>query len=69
MNAVILDAHELTQVHRQLGAIYEAQGARAKAVEQYTAFLDLWRDADPALQPQVKEVKDRLSRLVGEGVR
>ena len=37
--------------------------------EQYTAFLDLWRRADPELQPQVREVKERLSRLVGEGAR
>ncbi|MFL5507804.1 MAG: hypothetical protein ACJ8AU_13050, partial [Gemmatimonadales bacterium] len=57
------------QVHRQLGAIYEAKGERTKAVEQYTAFLDLWRRADPELQPQVREVKERLSRLVGESAR
>ena len=49
--------------------LYEARGERAKAVEQYTAFLDLWRDADPALQPQVREVKERLANLVGEGAR
>ncbi|HEX5817904.1 MAG TPA: tetratricopeptide repeat protein, partial [Gemmatimonadales bacterium] len=63
------DAFARPQVHRQLGALYEARGDRTKAVEQYTAFLDLWRDADPVLQPQVREVKERLSRLVGEGER
>jgi tetratricopeptide (TPR) repeat protein len=61
------DALTRPQVHRQLGTIYEAKGERSKAVEQYTAFLDLWRKADPELQPQVREVKERLSRLVGEG--
>jgi tetratricopeptide (TPR) repeat protein len=63
------DALTLPQVHRQLGTLYEARGERAKAVAQYTAFLDLWRGADAALQPQVREVKERLAGLVGEGGR
>ena len=67
--SLMYEAVSLPQVHRQLGAIYEAKGERKQAVEQYTAFLDLWRRADPELQPQVREVKDRLSRLVGEGGR
>jgi tetratricopeptide (TPR) repeat protein/tRNA A-37 threonylcarbamoyl transferase component Bud32 len=67
--SVMFDAVTMPQVQRQLGAIYEAKGERTKAVEQYTAFLDLWRQADPELQPQVREVKERLSRLVGEGAR
>jgi tetratricopeptide (TPR) repeat protein len=64
-----VDAYALPQVRRQLGALYEARGERARAVEQYTAFLDLWRGADPELQPQVREVKERLASLVGEGAR
>jgi tetratricopeptide (TPR) repeat protein len=64
-----VDAYALPQVRRQLGALYEARGERARAVEQYTAFLDLWRGADPELQPQVREVKERLAGLVGEGAR
>jgi tetratricopeptide (TPR) repeat protein len=69
MGTFAWDAYALPQVRRQLGGLYEAQGERAKAVEQYTAFLDLWRGADPALQPQVREVKERLASLVGEGAR
>ena len=67
--SLMYEAVSLPQVHRQLGAIYEVKGERKQAVEQYTAFLDLWRRADPELQPQVREVKERLSRLVGEGAR
>jgi tetratricopeptide (TPR) repeat protein/tRNA A-37 threonylcarbamoyl transferase component Bud32 len=69
MGTFAWDAYTLPQVRRRLGGLYEAQGERAKAVEQYTAFLDLWRGADPALQPQVREVKERLASLVGEGAR
>jgi tetratricopeptide (TPR) repeat protein len=69
MQSFAADAYVLPQVRRQLGALYEARGERARAVEQYTAFLDLWRGADPELQPQVREVKERLAGLMGEGAR
>jgi hypothetical protein len=29
--------------------------------------VDLWKDADPKLQPSVREVKERMAKLVGEG--
>ncbi|MEO8139760.1 MAG: tetratricopeptide repeat protein, partial [Gemmatimonadota bacterium] len=52
---------------KRLGEIYEAKGDKAKAIENYTRFVDLWKDADPVLQPAVREVKDRLAKLAGEG--
>lgn len=52
---------------QRLGDLYEAKGDRAKAVAYYGRFVDLWKDADPALQPAVLEAKARLARLVGEG--
>ena len=52
--------------YERLGALYEQQGDHAKAVEYYSKFLDQWKDADPDLQPLVRDVKQRLARLVGE---
>jgi tetratricopeptide (TPR) repeat protein len=52
---------------KRLGEIYEAKGDKAKAIENYTRFVDLWQDADPVLQPAVREVKDRIAKLAGEG--
>jgi tetratricopeptide (TPR) repeat protein len=52
---------------RRLGEIYEARGDRAKAAEYYSRFVTLWRDADPALQPVVRDVRSRLARLTSEG--
>ncbi|MGH7656739.1 MAG: protein kinase domain-containing protein, partial [Gemmatimonadales bacterium] len=53
-------------VLRRLGELHEARGNRQKAVEYYTQFTELWKAADPELQPQVREIKDRMARLIGE---
>jgi eukaryotic-like serine/threonine-protein kinase len=56
----------LAQTYLRLGELYEARGEKDKAVENYSRFADLWKDADPELQPQVKDVKERMAKLVGE---
>jgi len=45
--------------------IREAAGDRAEAVRLYRAFVELWRDADPELQPMVDEARAALQRLGG----
>jgi tetratricopeptide (TPR) repeat protein len=55
-------AHSL----KRLGELYETKGDHAKAVEYYGKFLDQWKDADPELQPVVRDVKQRMARLAGE---
>jgi tetratricopeptide (TPR) repeat protein len=49
--------------YKRLGELWEAKGDRAKAAHYYAKFLDLWKNADPALQPQVTDVRKRLARL------
>jgi eukaryotic-like serine/threonine-protein kinase len=48
---------------KRAGELYEARGDTAKAEAHYSNFVDLWKAADPELQPKVREVKDRLARL------
>jgi tetratricopeptide (TPR) repeat protein len=57
------DALYLAGAHKRLGELYEAKGDRTKAASHYTKFVELWKNADPELQPKVAEVKKRLARL------
>ncbi len=57
------DMVNLPLVQRRLGELYEARGDRARAATHYAAFVDLWKNADPDLQPQVADVRKRLARV------
>jgi tetratricopeptide (TPR) repeat protein len=59
----LLDAAVLAGIHKRLGELYEAKGDRNKALGHYLAFVALWKDADPELQPKVAEVKQRIAHL------
>jgi tetratricopeptide (TPR) repeat protein len=48
------------------GALYEKIGDKGKAVGAYRRFLDLWRDADVALDSQRREAREAVARLGGE---
>ena len=57
------DAQFRAPTHFRLGELYEARGDLQKAADEYAAFARLWKDADPELQPQVREAKARMARL------
>jgi tetratricopeptide (TPR) repeat protein len=61
------DENWSTQTRLRLGELYEAKGNTEKALEYYNQFVELWQDADPELQPIVRDVRQRMARLVGEG--
>src|SRR5437899_4322254 len=53
----------LGPTYRRLGELYEERGDTARARDYYNRFVDLWKDADAELQPEVREVRQRLARL------
>ena len=63
---VIDDSYGLAPTFKRLGELYEARSDRGKALEYYGRFVDLWKGADPELQPVVRDVRARMARLAGE---
>jgi len=61
-----VDRYALAPTYKRLGELYEAKGDRKRATDYYGRFVELWKNADPELQPGVKEVRNRLARLAQE---
>ena len=66
MGRVRVDADHLAAAYQQMGELYEVKGDRTHAVDSYEKMLDLWKSADPELQPIVRDVKQRVARLSAE---
>ncbi|HEY7893441.1 MAG TPA: protein kinase [Gemmatimonadaceae bacterium] len=60
---LLTDSQDLPLVYRRLGELYETKGNRSEAATYYAKFVDLWKNADPDLQPAVAEAKRRLADL------
>jgi tetratricopeptide (TPR) repeat protein len=57
------DAAHLPGAYKRLGELYESKDDVPRAATAYAKFVELWRNADPALQAKVEEVKTRLSAI------
>ena len=66
LRVVFADPYELAATYQRLGELYEAKGDRKKAMEYYLKLADLWKNADPELQPVVKDAHARVARLSAE---
>ena len=60
---LVTDARELARTYQRLGELYEAKGDTARAIQRYTNFVELWKDADPELQPRVTAIRERITKL------
>ena len=46
----------------ELGKVYQSMGDKAKALENYHKFLDIWKNADPGIA-EVEDARKRLADL------
>jgi tetratricopeptide (TPR) repeat protein len=58
-----MDPLRVPAIRERLGQLYESMGKTDKAVENYRAFIELWKNADPDLQPRVADARKRVARL------
>jgi len=63
------DPANLAGAYKRLGELYDAKGDKQKAASNYTKFVELWKNADPEMQPKVAEVKRKLARSGGAETR
>ncbi len=57
------DAHYLAWIYERLGWLHEEKGKTEKAIHYYGKFVDLWKDADPELQPRVEAARRAMEAL------
>ncbi len=62
---ITFDGMNLWRAYYRLGSLYEQRGDITQAVQWYSRFLELWKDAEPPLQPRVTQVRERVARLIG----
>ena len=61
------DPFRLAGAHKRLGELYDAKGDRERAISHLSKFVELWKNADPELQPAVSDAKRRLTKLQASG--
>ncbi|MDQ2767739.1 MAG: protein kinase [Gemmatimonadota bacterium] len=57
------DRYYLAPALFRLGELFQSAGDTKSATEYYGRFVDLWKSADPELQPRVAEARSRIDRL------
>jgi tetratricopeptide (TPR) repeat protein/tRNA A-37 threonylcarbamoyl transferase component Bud32 len=62
-----VDPMVLAGSHKRLGELYDAKSDRERAISHLSKFIELWKNADPDLQPAVADAKRRLTRLQAGG--
>lgn len=61
------DLPYLAPSHRRQAEIYERRGKRDEAIMHYARFVDLWKNAEPELQPLVTRARQALEQLRAPG--
>ncbi len=63
---IFTDQGELGPAYERLGQLYDQGGDYERAAEYYAKFVELWKEADPELQPRVEAAQTRLDAIFAE---
>jgi tetratricopeptide (TPR) repeat protein len=58
-------AEQYAQSYYMLGQVFEKTSDKARAIDNYTKFLDLWKNADPGLT-EIEDARRRLAALTSD---
>ncbi|MEZ0332366.1 MAG: protein kinase [Gemmatimonadales bacterium] len=61
-----LDPAHLAETYEALGRSFEARGQADSSAKYYQALLDLWKDAEPSLEPKKNAIRQALARVTSE---
>ena len=59
-----IDQYYLALTLYRLGELYRDAGDSKRAISYYSRFVDLWKNADPELQPRVIEARKQIAQLL-----
>jgi eukaryotic-like serine/threonine-protein kinase len=63
---LLSDALFRALAYERMAQLHEGRGEIPEAVHYYQRFVDLWKDADPELQPRVQAAQRALARIASE---
>ena len=61
---ITIDQYYLAQTLYRLGELSRDAGDTKRAVMYYSEFVELWKNADPELQPRVSDVRKQIASLL-----
>jgi tetratricopeptide (TPR) repeat protein len=61
--AIYAHSYQLAPAYERLGDLYEKRGDTTNAIRYYGKLVDLWKDADPELQPRVEAARRAMETL------
>jgi len=66
LNRLIVDQVYLGVTYERLGQLHDEREDWKKAAEYYAKLVELWKDADPELQPRVQAAQRRLDEIFAQ---
>ena len=63
---LLYDSYLKVPALQALGELYEEKGETKLAIDRYSQITQLWANADPVHQPRLKDIRERVARLMAK---